>query len=283
MTSYPVRIFNLLTVLPTLLKQTMKPDLIVLNLSVENFKNKEKSIPSQVLKYLNEHLCEIEINWVDKDTKVWKKIIPTLLKYKDDLIIGVDDDFIYPNTMVEEFYKTYESNPDSPISGNKVRLYGLNCHCGCASMVQYKHFQGYIENLDDRVLKDVSSSDLFYTYVANKNGYKYIQTKETYFTNMKSWNPINPYSSHGKNKLTDSWLALQRIYEPKKTNEPRHVIVKVPKSSNSVVMAKQTAKSEYIEKVDAILTQIRKPKPTTNTLKGVVKRKPKVYSKSKFI
>jgi len=44
---------------------------------------------------------------VEKDTKVWKKAVPCLMKYKNDLILEIDDDFIYPSNMIFDFYNQY--------------------------------------------------------------------------------------------------------------------------------------------------------------------------------
>ena len=69
LTSYGPRLGNLPTVLDTIYRQTVPPDLVVLNLA------RDEIIPIEVLNYLSEH--NVEINRVD-DTRVYKKLIPTL-------------------------------------------------------------------------------------------------------------------------------------------------------------------------------------------------------------
>lgn len=200
LTTWKKRISNIPVVLDSILNQTHKPDKIIINLSKDEFIN-ESYIPINVLQFIHEN--NIEINWVDKNTKVYKKIIPTLLKYKHDLILSIDDDFIYPDNMIQDFYNTYLENPNRPISGNRTTLYSLGCHCGCASMVQYKFYNVYIENYMD-FYENCPSSDIFFTFIANLNGYKYVRTKNKFFLNMQMLKKDIGYSvSLNKKSNTD--------------------------------------------------------------------------------
>ena len=86
MTSYGRRINNLPKVIDSIFNQTVQPNLIVLNLAYDEI------IPRDVESYLKKQ--GIEINRVP-DTKVYKKLIPTLKKYTEALVISIDDDFFY--------------------------------------------------------------------------------------------------------------------------------------------------------------------------------------------
>ena len=81
-TSWPKRINNVAKVIFSLLNQSVKPDSIELNLSIEEFPNKENDLPNE-LKIMYENKLFI-INWVDKNTKSFKKLFPTLKKYYGD-------------------------------------------------------------------------------------------------------------------------------------------------------------------------------------------------------
>jgi hypothetical protein len=95
LTTWKKRIGNIPTVLNTILKQTMSPYKIVINLSSEEFSNKEKDIPEDVLKFI-ENNKTIEINWVEgENSRQWKKFVPTMLKYPNDWVICIDDDKLY--------------------------------------------------------------------------------------------------------------------------------------------------------------------------------------------
>ena len=130
LTSYGERLRTLPRVLETIYAQSLPPDEIVINLA------DRESMPVQLWGYVQQHK-NIRINRV-QDTQVWKKFLPTLALYPEDMIICIDDDFLYPSMMIEEFVRVYKANPTQPVSGNTVTWYGLKCHCGCASSSCYR-------------------------------------------------------------------------------------------------------------------------------------------------
>ena len=69
----------------------------------------------------------------------------------------------------------YKQFPNQPVSGNMITKHDLKCHCGCASLVQYKFYNVYIEGYKQYYM-DCPSSDIFYTVAAYKNGYEYVRT-----------------------------------------------------------------------------------------------------------
>ena len=99
MTSYPGRINGVLKRVKLLFENTIKPDRLVLNLSTEEFPNKEKDLPSELVEYRNRER-NFEIYWVDDNTKPYKKTIPTLRRFPSDVIISVDDDINYPRNFI---------------------------------------------------------------------------------------------------------------------------------------------------------------------------------------
>lgn len=199
MTTWKDRIQNIPKVLNSILQQTVKPNQIVVNLSKDEFKSIDE-LPKEVYEFVCKN--NIEINLVDGNTKVYKKIIPTMLIHKNDLVLSIDDDFIYPNTMIADFYKAYKQTPNQPISGNRISKFNLNCHCGCASLVQYKFYNIYIENYL-KYYQHCPSSDIFFTITAYKNGYTYARTSNIYFNNMESIPNTNGYSKQCKRRSID--------------------------------------------------------------------------------
>ena len=178
LTSYRERLSNLPVVLDTVFSQTIPPDLIVLNLAYE------ESVQDDVLAYLEQH--HVEINRVP-DTKVYKKLIPTLIKYPEACVISIDDDFLYPKDMISDFLAIHQKYPQFPISGNREILFGMKCHCGCASLTKAEYFGDYLYQIDDAVLCNCPADDISYTYFATKAGHPYIQTENLYFHNMPSY------------------------------------------------------------------------------------------------
>ena len=185
LTSWKPRLKNLPIVLDTIFKQTIKPDKIVLNLAYDEL------LPEDVLLYIETN--NIEVNYVE-DTKVYKKFIPTLKKYPEACVINIDDDCIFPNYMIEDFMDIHSKYPQHPISGNRVVLYGMQCHCGCCSLTKHEFFGKWLDYIDQDLMNNCHSSDITITYLANKNGRPYIRTTHEYFTNItKEELSIAPY------------------------------------------------------------------------------------------
>ena len=179
LTTYYKRIANIPEVLDTIFAQTMPPDFVVLNLAIDEV------IPHEVQKYIDAH--PIEVNRVP-DTKVYKKLIPTLKKYPNDCVISIDDDFLYPSGMIEDFITTHHKYPNCPISGNRDVYKGFQCHCGCASLMKLSYLGKYVECIDKSVMECCPSDDIVYSFFVNMNGHSYVRTREMYFSNMESYN-----------------------------------------------------------------------------------------------
>ena len=100
-TSWKQRIGNVAKVVFNISNQTIKPDLIELNLCTEEFPNKEKDLPNEVNLLVKNNI--LHINWVNKNTYTFKKFIPTLQKHygEDYYLITIDDDKLYDNDYIE--------------------------------------------------------------------------------------------------------------------------------------------------------------------------------------
>ena len=203
LTTWSKRIGNIPVVLDTIFNQTVLPDLVVLNLGYD------EAIPENVNHYIVSH--NIEINRV-KDTKVYKKLIPTLKKYPNDCIISIDDDWLYPKGMIEDFMEVHKKYPNNPISGNREVMFDMQCHCGCASLTKAEYFGRYLDIIDDEIIKNCTSDDIVYTYFATKSGHPYIRTKGLYFTNLTPYNDCASYSDtivfSNSNGINDSYDYL---------------------------------------------------------------------------
>lgn len=107
LTTYPKRISGIHFVIETLLMQSVKPDMVILWLAPEQFPNKEADLPENLLELRRYGLT---IDWCN-DTRSYKKLIPTLLKYPDAVIVTADDDMYYHPRMVEWLYNAYLQDP----------------------------------------------------------------------------------------------------------------------------------------------------------------------------
>jgi hypothetical protein len=99
---------------------------IVLVLSIEEFPQMTKELPEDLMLFVNNNL--IEILWVYKNFKSFKKIIFTMNKYKNVPIISADDDCIYKFNYANELYQAWLNNTK-------------NCCCYWCS--QYKNTNFY--------------------------------------------------------------------------------------------------------------------------------------------
>lgn len=107
LTSFPQRICDIHFSLYSLLTQTFKPDAVVLWLGEEEFPHKEGNLPQSVLALKHNGLT---IKWC-KDTGSYKKLIPSLKEYPDDIIVTADDDIYFRRNWLELLYKAYLKEP----------------------------------------------------------------------------------------------------------------------------------------------------------------------------
>lgn len=120
LTSFPERMNEVHYALYSLLTQTFKPEKVILWLAEEQFPNKEKDIPQEVLKLQKNGL---EIDWCE-DIKSYKKLIPSLEKYPDKIIITTDDDVFYEKDLIERLVEAHKNNPNNIIChrAHKIKL-----------------------------------------------------------------------------------------------------------------------------------------------------------------
>ena len=103
LTSFPERMYDLHFCLYSLLTQTLKPDEVILWLAAEEFPNKEADLPQKVLQLKDNGLT---IKWCE-NIGSYKKLIPTIREYPNDIIVSADDDIFYPAEWLERLYNSY--------------------------------------------------------------------------------------------------------------------------------------------------------------------------------
>ena len=106
LTSYPKRIGTIWITIETLLRQSIKPDEIVLWLAKTQFEGK-KSLPESLLKLEKRGLT---IRFCD-DLRSHKKYFYTMQEYPEDIVVLADDDMIYPYDMVKQLMKMHDEHP----------------------------------------------------------------------------------------------------------------------------------------------------------------------------
>lgn len=121
LTSYPPRINIVPQTILSLLVQKPAPDLIVLYLAESQFPGGK--IPAELTTMAKKNKS-FQIRWT-KDTRSYKKLIPALHDFPDDIIIVVDDDVIYPQEWFERLINAHKKYPNAVI-GNYVYRIDLN-------------------------------------------------------------------------------------------------------------------------------------------------------------
>ena len=135
LTSFPARIKLIHPVINSLLNQSIKPYKIILWLAKPEFPNGNVDLPTNLLNLIDKGLT---IEYYEKDIKSYKKLIPTLKKYPNNIIVTADDDIIYRKDWLEKLYKTYLKYPKD-IAAHRVTkfIYKKN---GFKFIVGGKHY-----------------------------------------------------------------------------------------------------------------------------------------------
>lgn len=112
LTTIPERISKVSLSIDTLLRQSFKPDRIILWLSQSDDPGRPRvdrqSLPADLLRLVERGL---EIRWC-KDIQSFRKIIPTLKAHPNSLIVTADDDIFYPKDWLKALYDAYRCEPD---------------------------------------------------------------------------------------------------------------------------------------------------------------------------
>lgn len=199
LTSWKARIDNVDKTIFSLIQQC--PGFhIVLVLSEEEFPQKEKELPENLMVFVENEL--IELLWVYKNYKSLKKIIPTMIKYNNVPIISADDDCLYVCNYAEELYKKWCLNKLNVITYKKQN----NCAQGPCTLYPpgflddkslenfYKEYKYYLKSDDAFYFKICKAKKITILYV-HLNKFPYL-----FHTNVGS---LHDYKSH---------LILKNLY-----------------------------------------------------------------------
>lgn len=165
LTSYGRRVNNVVYyTLISLFKQTLMPDRIILWLD-ENSWNKD-NIPKNIQKLqklgLDIYFC--------KDIRSYTKLVPALTLYKNEIIITVDDDVIYPTNLIEKLYNAYLEEPQKVHSGlareisfteDKINPYNSWLPAQISSLHPFPTGYGGILYPPNTLHQDVTNEELF--------------------------------------------------------------------------------------------------------------------------
>ena len=106
LTSYPKRIGTVWLTIETLLRQSVKPDEIILWLAQEQFKSIDV-LPRELIELQK---CGLTIRFCD-DLRSHKKYYYVMQEYPEDIIILVDDDMFYPRDTIKKLMQMHKKYP----------------------------------------------------------------------------------------------------------------------------------------------------------------------------
>ena len=171
----------------TILAQTRQPNLTVLYLADSEFPQREKELPTELTALLSERF---QIRWT-KDIKSYKKLIPALKDFPDDIIVTFDDDMFYDSRLVEILIDEYIKNPQyihchrvTNISFNEVgEIKTSSVHCdkptylnkltGVGSVLYPPHsLHEEVFNEEKFMKLAPTSDDIWFWLMGAMNGYK---------------------------------------------------------------------------------------------------------------
>lgn len=110
LTSYPARIDTVWITIESIFQQRYKPWKVVLVLAEIEFPNKK--LPLSLARQVKRGL---EIVWVDRNTRSYKKLLPVKQAYPDAKIVTVDDDIIYESWRLSRLLAAAEEYPKNII------------------------------------------------------------------------------------------------------------------------------------------------------------------------
>ncbi len=118
LTSYKPRINDVKYTIYSLLNQSLPPDKLILWLDEDSFPQREENLPQDLLELRDFGLT---IDWCE-NLRSYKKLIPALEKFPDDIIVTADDDIFYQPDWLEILYDAHLENPDCVVAHRTHRI-----------------------------------------------------------------------------------------------------------------------------------------------------------------
>lgn len=234
LTTYPKRIGTIWLTIETLLRQSVKPDEVILWLAQTQFPNRKDDLPENLLRLQSRGLT---IRFCD-DLRSHKKYYYALQEYPDDLVILADDDMFYPRDTVRKLLRMHKKWPGDiccitaqvmepefttpPSQWRNPHLYEDLIHSdriqtftGSGTLIPPNAL--HTDAFDREMLQRLcfSADDLWVTFMARRKG--------TRITTLKKWRPFpiciygtaegSLYYINGEGKQNDvQWQNLLEHY-----------------------------------------------------------------------
>lgn len=110
LTTYPPRIGKSWMAIETLLRQSVRPEHLVLVLNTEEFPTKK--LPRRIVRQTRRGL---EIVWTNRNGRSHDKLIPVRAEFPQATIVTFDDDKFFPRNLLEELVTASTQHPGKVI------------------------------------------------------------------------------------------------------------------------------------------------------------------------
>lgn len=137
LTSFPAAIGLVPGAVRSILGGSVLPDRLVLYLAAPQFPG--RVAPEEIAALAVENPL-FEVRWCELDIRSYKKLVPALADFPDDIIITVDDDLRFERRMVEMLLKRHAEYPDA-IVGHRVRRIEFDRECRLKPYRQWKRYK----------------------------------------------------------------------------------------------------------------------------------------------
>ena len=191
---------------------------IVLVLSEEEFPKMCEELPENLMLFVENEM--IELLWVYRNYRSFKKILFTMDKYRDVPVISADDDCIYTCNYAQELYDKWLTDKKSifvyPHNKFNARRKTFSETCGAYTIFPVNFHFNFLDKIDFiRLTNTTCLDDSFYGFAASKLG---IIIKNGYYNNFHSicvfHDSVNPLSAQESYKHKDKILnaKLDKIW-----------------------------------------------------------------------
>lgn len=233
MTTIPCRVDKVWITIESLLRQTYKPDQIVLWLAKDEFA--DVKLPDRIKKQIKRGLT---VRYCD-NLKSYKKFYYTMKENPNAYVITVDDDIIYAEAMVSELVKTYKNNPGNIICHRSHLIKRRNARCAPYNYWLTYEKRGKIKGKASHVnFFTTGGGVLFPTFlldkrVLDKEGFlKYAPTADDVWLNFICWisglKTKNTEGIMGKyisiRDFSENGLAYQNVIKRKNDSQIKDVM-----------------------------------------------------------
>ena len=204
LTSWKARINTVSKTLFSLLKQC--PGFhIVLVLSEEEFPKMMDELPDNLKLFVDNEL--IEVLWVYKNYKSFKKVLFTMDKYRDVPVISADDDCIYTCNYAQELYNSWAKDKNSIWTFHRDKPTGFQ-HGPATIYRPFCFLDKGINELKNEFI-NTNHDDVYYGCLANKFKIKIKQVRD--FRPYIFHDTIKPLSAKGYKTFSTKKLIEKKL------------------------------------------------------------------------